>query len=221
MKTIAVITALNEQDTIGPLTTALFAYCEDVIVINDGSTDNTGVLASQAGAHVITHAERQGIAYSLMQAWQIAIDEGADRIVQIDAGRSHDPHDLWQMLRYQPDADVIIGSRFVSGGEYIGGWRKHASKFYASACNWAVAKMVTHDWTSGYRIYSRRAIIALLKPPSYWTRMHAWQAEIIHRAHAQGLTIAECPITYRAGVSHVHGSLIDDALLVWLKVMFL
>lgn len=218
-KITAVVTALNEQDTIGQLTTALFDYCGDVIVINDGSTDNTGIYASASGAHVVNHHEPHGIASSLMEAWQLALDGGAEWIVQIDAGGSHSTEDLWHMMKQS--GDIIIGSRFVPGASYKGGWRKHFSRLYAKLCNWAISRHVASDWTSGYRIYSKRSVGVLLKQPAYWTKGHAWQAEILHRAERCGMDIKECPINYTAGRSSMRWGMIDDAILVWLKVIFL
>lgn len=217
MKIIAVITALNEQETIGGLVDAALKYCDNVIVVNDGSTDETGGTAFIAGATVIGHPERQGIAASLMQAWELAYEMGANRVVQIDAGGSHDPEQIHQLLH--PGADVVIGSRFCEGAKYIGGNRQHFSRFYASLCNWAIGGFVASDWTSGYRVFGRHAIETLLQEPPYWTNGHAWQAEIIHRAIRRALSVVEVPITYTAGRSTMKLSHVYDAFLVLNKVM--
>jgi len=217
MRLFGVVTALNEADTIGALVTSLLERCEKVIVINDGSADNTGILASRAGAHVINHYESQGIAVSLMEAWRVALNEGADRVLQIDAGGSHYPEEAWTLLRC--DADIVIGSRFHKMAIYNGGMRKHFSRLFAALCNWSMARFITSDWTSGYRVFSRKAINYLLRPPEYWTNAHAWQAEIIHRAALRGLTIKEWPITYTAGRSSMRAHHFLDALLVISKIM--
>lgn len=213
---ISVITAKDEAETIGGLVYALSEYGR-VIVVNDGSRDETERLATRAGATIICHEKSQGIAASLMEAWQLALGMGADRVLQIDAGGSHEVGDASGLL--QPSADIVVGSRFCKDALYIGGYRKYFSRLYAALCNWASGKYVVSDWTSGYRVFSRHALEVLLEAPEYWTGGHAWQAEIIHRANKRGLTVAEAPIVYMAGRSSMKAKDIDAALLVLLKVL--
>jgi dolichol-phosphate mannosyltransferase len=216
MKTIAVITALNENDTIRPLVATLQGFCDAVIVVDDGSNDGTGQIARGEKAFVIRHETPKGIAASLMEAWKLALDMGADRVLQIDAGGSHNPLELHNITdKY----DVVVGSRFCEGARYIGGWRGNFSRAYAKLCNWAIAGYVVSDWTSGFRVFSRHALEVLLLPPAYWTNGHTWQAEVIHRALKRRLSISEVPITYRAGRSSMTWKEIDEAILIWLKVM--
>jgi len=212
----AVITALNEADTIGGLVAEILRNGLAVIVVDDGSTDGTGDEAAKAGATVITHDTPQGIAPSLMDAWRMAYSFGWTRIIQIDAGGSHDPAQIDRLLT--SGTDVTIGSRFLPSSEYIGrGWRKHASNLAAVLLNWAAHQHI-HDWTSGYRVFSRKAIEVLLSG-NYMTTMHTWQIETLHLALKCGLSVSEFPITYRAGQSTFKLKTVDDFIKVFLWVL--
>lgn len=215
----AVITALNEVATIGPLVKSLHDLGYEVCVVDDGSNDGTGQVAMSYGAHIIRHNTPRGIGTSLQEAWNYAIQSNWDYTIQIDAGGSHDPQEA---LALRSDKyDIVIGSRFLKNSEYIGGKRQHFSRLYAKLCNFAIGGYVVSDWTSGYRCFSRRAMLELIKGPPYWTNGHAWQAEVIHRAVRRRLSVAEAPITYRAGRSSMKAGHIWDAFLVLNKVMFL
>lgn len=213
----AVITALNEAGTIAELVYQLKRQGMDVCVVNDGSTDDTGKVAELAGAHVIHHAKPRGIGKSLAEAWRYAIIKGWRYTVQIDAGGSHDPIDLWHG---SPLSDIVIGSRFTNGSAYLGGskWRKMGSAYAAKLLNFASHQHIT-DWTSGYRVFSLTALRHLVNV-SYMTNMHTWQIEVLHEANRQGLKVSEAPITYRATNSSFKLSMIDDLIKVYLWVLF-
>jgi len=220
----AVITALNEADTIGALVKSLRSQGLAVCVVDDGSTDNTGIIARSWNAHVIRHDTPRGIGRSLVEAWRYAIAQGWEYITQIDAGGSHDPADVPILINWisaSPEiGTVVIGTRFVLAYSYQGGsaWRKLGSKWTARALNFATHQHIT-DWTSGYRVFSRRALQCLVDVP-YLTNMHTWQIEVLHAAIQRGLTIAEAPITYKAGQSSFSWRLLDDLIRVYLSVFF-
>ena len=217
MNKYAVITALNEEATIGSLVDSLVTDGWQVVVINDGSTDDTAWNAMAAGAHVIHNSPSQGIGKSLLRGWKTAIDEGADYIVQLDAGGSHDPAQADSLLvdLILADAEMVIGSRFIKGSNYIGRtWRAWASRLAAVALNFATHARV-RDWTSGYRCFSRRAIEELLEF-DYHQLMHAWQIEVLGRAIERDFYIVEVPITYTAGQSSLNLSGVTDAIGEWL-----
>jgi len=209
----AVITALNEADTIDFLVSDLKAKGLEVIVIDDGSTDATGDVAKMAGAIVVRHSESHGIGKSLMEAWRLAIGRKWDYTLQIDAGGSHNPDDLPRFA-----GDVMIGSRFLPPSEYIGrGWRKYASRLTAILLNFATHKRVS-DWTSGYRVFSRDEVDILLRG-NYMTNMHTWQIEVLAYALENNLTVAEFPISYRAGQSTMKWKTVDDLIKVYLWII--
>lgn len=217
----AVITALNEADTIGDLVASLQSQGLAVCVVDDGSKDATGEVAAQAGAHVIYHKTPQGIGKSLIEVWRYAISQGWEYTVQIDAGGSHDPEEAIRSAYWYKEsnnkADIHIGTRFDFFSEYIGRrWRAIATQMVASLLNWTTGEKIS-DWTSGYRVFSRKALLTLADV-TYLTNMHTWQIEVLAFALHKGLTVAEFPITYRSGNSTMKLKTVDDLIKVYLLV---
>jgi len=212
----AVITALNEAATIGELVAALKSLGLAVIVIDDGSTDNTSAAAMAGGAEVVRNNENKGIARSLMTAWAIALSRGWDYTIQIDAGGSHNPQDIQSIaLHHRPD--ILIGSRFRPTSEYIGRqWRAYLSNVTAHICGFIACHKIT-DWTSGYRVFSRKALQVLSKQ-NYLATGHAWQIEVLFYALENKLSVSEFPITYRAGNSTLKWKTVDELIkvLLWM-----
>jgi dolichol-phosphate mannosyltransferase len=216
----AVCTTYNEAGNIAPLVNALrldgFAVC----VIDDGSHDGTAAIARGAGASIIETGGGLGIGPSLMQGWRFVLAEGATAVVQIDAGCSHDPNDATRLLSGLDGADMVIGSRFCRGATYDNTHgrrlRPTLSRAAALACN-AVTGPCFSDWTSGYRGFRPETLEALLRH-RYLSRMHAWQIETLAHANADGLTIVEVPITYRAGRSSFGWRAANEAINAWLHV---
>lgn len=192
----ALVVTWNEADTIGGLVSALKEVCERVIVVDDArSTDGTEGVAAAFGAETFVDLEASGIGPAIMLG--LAHLRGS-RVAVIDAGGSHDPYDIPMMAHHS--ADVVIGSRFVPGAHYTGRpGRSWASRAYARACNRATGAEI-RDWTSGFRIYSSKALSAILdaRPPQ---KGHAFQPAALRVCLKRGCTVAEYPIRYRAGRS--------------------
>lgn len=214
---VACVTTRNEVESIGPLVDDLRALGMKVVVVDDASEDGTAGFADYLGAHVARNEHRLGIGPSLVVAWRMALELGAERVIQIDAGGSHDPKDAWRLLDIE--ADVVIGSRFVGGARYEGRpWRALMSRAAALACNWAQPGAHWRDWTSGYRCFSRRALQVLLTQ-TYSAKMHGFQIEVLARAGEAGLSIEEVPITYTAGRSAFNWKVLNEAVGVWLDIL--
>ncbi len=224
MSDFAVITTLNEVESIGPLVRQLIAHGMQVVVVGDQSADATVHAAMDAGATVYQTTTRAGIGPCLMRGWKYAIEAGATRLVQLDAGGSHDPDEAKRMI----DAlaitwsDVIIGSRFMQGSVYDNArgrkLRPTMSRVATMACNWATGAHYT-DWTSGMRAFTAGAARELLGY-HYFSQMHGWQIEILARANARGMRIYEWPIHYVAGRSSFNLRVAHEASNAWLQVFF-
>ncbi|HUV94566.1 MAG TPA: glycosyltransferase [Anaerolineae bacterium] len=211
-----VIPAKDEAETIGSL---CLQGPATVIVVDDGSRDGTGEIAQDVGAIVIRHDISQGIGPSIRDGMRWAIEmSDAERIVIMDAGGSHRPWD--RPARLPTDADIVIGSRFMRGSEYVGGcwWRRMASRVMAVMCNLAQSGPWLTDWTSGYRAYSRGAARAVVGY-SCFAKMYAWQMEVLARLREDGFTVCEVPITYCSGRSSLRLSGMIEAVTVWLQIL--
>jgi len=214
---IAVITTYNEAESIGALLDTLTWGVDGVHLVDGGSTDETASIAEQHGANVVAMGTRTPIAQCLRIGWKTALDAGADRIVQIDAGGSHRTYDLSTLLL--SSADVVIGSRFVTGSRYIGNPRRRFMSWLAGiACNVAVPGGCWNDWTSGYRVFSREAAEYLVKQ-DYTAQMHGFQIEVLAHAARAGFRIEERPITYIAGRSSFNRKVAREAIGVWWRLM--
>jgi len=106
----AVIPANNERRTVGEIVQTSKRYCDEVIVVDDCSTDDTGLLSEQVGATVIRNSTRIGIVKSLTRGFEIATGE---IIVTLDADGQHDPSDIAALVRpiIDGEADVVLGRR--------------------------------------------------------------------------------------------------------------
>jgi len=212
---VVVIPTLNEEETIGTLALVIRLSGYKAVVIDGGSTDRTVERALQAKATVLPY--KRGYREQMTAGWKFALALGADRIVQMDAGGSHSPDDLWHML--QSDADLVIGSRFMFGSAYLGKpLRALGSRFAAFMLNFARHSHYT-DWTSGFRVWKREALEKVTR--QVWlTKGHAWQMEVLFEAGEKGLTVGEVPILYEAGRSYMGLRDVFDAIGVWIWVFF-
>lgn len=217
MDTVAVVTTLNEAESISGLVLGLREQGLRVCVVDDASEDDTVYLARQAGAHVIAHMLRRGIGPSLVEGWRWALAQGATAVVQLDAGYSHSPYEAPWMLGRLADADVVVGSRFRDGAVYHGSLRRQwLSRAAALGCNLRYCHALNgiSDWTSGYRAFSASALRKLARL-NYTATMHGWQIEVLLACRWLGLTVTEAPITYHGGRSSFNRRVAKEAFGVW------
>lgn len=221
-ETAILITTHNECETIGGLVLACQQYGR-VYVVDDCSTDGTPRMAEEMGARVLstTAGHPIGIGPSLLQGWRCCVEMAQERVVQLDAGKSHEPADIpWLVAPIEAGrADMVIGSRFRAGSSYVGNPRRAiASRLAAFGCNRAQVGAHWSDWTSGFRAFTVDALQTLLAH-RYYARMHAWQIEVLAHAGADGLSITEVPIRYTAGRSSLDLAKVNEAFSVWLQVL--
>lgn len=217
MKTVAVITAYNEEATIGALIDGLYGAGSNLVLIEDGGSTDTTVNRALLAGGIVRAAGRRPIRDCLIDVWRSALDHHADRIVQIDAGGSHRTADMTQLLA--SSADLVIGSRFVKGSHYEGNPKRRVlSRLAGIACNLALPGACWADWTSGYRVLSRAAAEYLVQQP-YKATMHGFQIEVLAHAARAGLRIEEVPITYVAGRSSFNTKVAREAFGVWWRLM--
>jgi len=115
---LVAIPVYNEEPYLPRVLAAVRRHADDVLVVNDGSTDRTGaLLAEQADVHTITHPENRGYGQSLIDAFQFATRHGYDWMITMDCDEQHEPAQIPDFVAATraDDADVISGSRYLPG----------------------------------------------------------------------------------------------------------
>ncbi|NKB92141.1 MAG: glycosyltransferase [Candidatus Nanopelagicales bacterium] len=165
----------------------------DILVVDDGSTDDTAVRARGAGATVISLPFNVGVGGAMRTAFLFAKREGYQAIVQVDADGQHDPADLQRVLDGLSEADIVVGTRFHPESTYfVGGPRRWAMVLLSKALT-SMNKGTISDPTSGFRSAGPRAIslFALEYPADYLGDTVGSLAIAIRR----GLVVHETPVT--------------------------
>lgn len=160
-RTLIIMPAWNEQEVIGGTITELYRTMPDIdlVVVNDGSTDDTSAIARAAGAFVIDLPYNMGIGGALRTGYKYARRMNYDRAIQVDADGQHDPKGIRTVLAGLDDGtDISIGSRFAEATNYkVKGPRKWAMVVLAAMFTRISGEKFT-DATSGFRAANKRAI---------------------------------------------------------------
>ncbi len=187
-----VIPTLNEEGNIGRLikkvTQLLNGINYELLVVDGSSTDNTQQEAQMAGATVIIQKER-GFGSALREGFEKA---KGSFILTMDADFSHEPERILTMWKNRHDADIIVGSRYVKGGEFIiSKWRKLLSIFTNIIFSRFLAIPVK-DMSGNFRLYKKTVLSSINISQIHYNVLQ----EILVKAYAQGFTIKEVPIHY-------------------------
>ena len=158
--TLVIMPAWNESESIGNTIREVFEFgppC-DVLVVDDGSRDNTAQVARESGATVLQLPFNMGVGGAMRTGFKYAKNHGYSRVIQVDADGQHDPRDIKAVLDGLQHADIAIGARFADKGNYtVRGPRKWAMKVLA----WTISKVAgttLTDVTSGFRAANTKAI---------------------------------------------------------------
>lgn len=224
MRPLVLIPTYNERDNLRPLVAALMAIAElKVLVVDDNSPDGTAdeaealAAASDGRVSVMRRAGPRGFGRSYVDGMAAALRTDATHICQIDADFSHDPAALPQLLTAATAADLVIGSRYVPGGE-LRNWPAHRLVLSRFA-NWyirAITRLPVHDCTSGFRCWTRE-LLARMPLDRFVSNGYAFQVEMAWEAHAAGGRIVEVPITFierREGQSKMSSRVIAESVVL-------
>jgi glycosyltransferase involved in cell wall biosynthesis len=159
---LIIVPALNEAGSIGAVIDEVRAQDPgfEVLVIDDGSTDQTAGVARAAGAILLQLPFNVGIGGAVQAGYQYARDRGFDIVVRIDGDGQHDPGEIADLLEPILDdrADMVVGTRFAKGGGYRGTrLRRVGIRLFAAVVSMMVRARVT-DTTSGFRAVNQKAI---------------------------------------------------------------
>lgn len=199
----AIIPAYNEAQRIAPVIQRTLPYVSRVVVVNDGSKDETARVSREAGAVVVDQPHNQGKGAALQAGFDYSVREGADAVVTLDADGQHRPEDIPRLMAPLSDVGVsaVVGSRKAQV-ERMPFVRRMTNLFMSWLLS-QVAGQTMEDTQSGYRVY-RTAVIKDLTVQS--SRFEA-ESEVLLRAARKGHRFAWVPIEaiYEEGrKSHIH-----------------
>ena len=226
LSALVVVPTYNEIENLETLLAGLHAAAPHVhvLIVDDNSPDGTGARADAVAAvdgrvHVLHRAGKEGLgrAYVAGLSWGLA--HGYDRILQMDADLSHDPAAVPSLLRASESADLVLGSRYVSGGgtENWGLMRRLLSRggsLYAKT----ILGLSQNDLTGGFKCWRRETLLAI-DLPTVRSDGYSFQIETTYRAVLKGFSVAEVPIRFVDrvdGVSKMSKRIVFEAVgMVW------
>jgi glycosyltransferase involved in cell wall biosynthesis len=196
---IAIVAAYDEDRFIGSVVLKTRHYVDQVIVVDDGSTDETARVAEEAGALVLRHEQNRGKAEAINTGLQRARALDAGVVVLIDADGQHNPAEIPALIApiEAQQADLVVGSRFLDVRSRIPRWRMFGQHALTLATNVASGVSLT-DSQSGFRALSRGALQSLVFRPEGGFSLESEMQFLIHQHR---LTVQEVPVsvTYAEG----------------------
>ena len=234
MKTIVVIPTYDERDNVKRMAEAVLSTSNvqhqtsnvELLFVDDNSPDGTGdvieeMMKAEPRIHCLHREKKEGLGRAYVAGFKKAIELGADRIVQMDCDFSHDPKDLPRLI--DEDADLVIGSRYVKGGD-TPGWplkRRLISRAGGIFIR-TVTGMPLRDPTGGFKCWK----VSTLKKIDFETvgsKGYSFQLEMNHRTWKAGCTIREIPIVFTdrvAGYSKISAGIATESVKIALKLRF-
>jgi glycosyltransferase involved in cell wall biosynthesis len=197
-----IVPAFNEAKRIGDVVRQCRAHAQQVVVIDDGSTDGTGDVASTAGAHVIRHERNLGKGASLVTGFDYARKQGFDLVITIDADGQHDPAQIPRFLAtyHRTKIPVLIGNRL---------WNRKqiplVRRWTNQTMSWLLSKLMKRylpDTQCGFRLF-RTDLLSYV--PSESPRF-AMESEILLHTAARHFRMdsVRIPVLYRGQESRIH-----------------
>ncbi len=186
------IPSYNAESTIENAIKACKEFTNEILVINDGSSDNTEEIARKAGVDIITHKQNRGYGGAIKTGLEEGLKRNAKVTITFDADLQHDANDIPKVIDpiLSNDADIVIGSRFLEESDDVKPYRKFGIKFITKLVNSFSGSNIS-DAESGLRAYSLDSLKVIV--PTLETEGMGMSAEILLKAAVQKLKIIEVP----------------------------
>ena len=226
-----VVPTYNEAGSISTLVDRVMSLGERyrMLIVDDSSPDGTGAIVRTLAAaypgriQLLSRAKKEGIGRAYVAGFQLALESDAALIAQMDADLSHDPHDLERLVAAAADADLVLGSRYVEGGD-TAGWPRH--RILLSKVGGRYARLVLNvpiqDLTGGFKVY-RRAALEALDIETIGSDGYVFQIETTYKTLLNGFRVVEIPVHFIdrvAGKSKLSRRIVGEAVIVVWKLRF-
>ena len=219
---LVVVPTYNERDNVEPIVARLRAAVPeaDVLVVDDASPDGTGALADALAAadpavHVLHRPGKAGLGAAYVAGFGFGLDRGYDVFVEMDADGSHAPEELPRLLAALRDADLVLGSRWVAGGE-VRNWpaARKALSVGGNTYTRVLLGLPLHDVTGGFRAFRRKTLQGV-DLPQVASQGYCFQVDLAWRSWRRGFAVTEVPITFverERGESKMSKAVVAEAL---------
>jgi len=218
---LVVIPTYNEIDNISDFVSEISKFNVSVLFVDDNSPDGTGELISKISESnpkikILNRPSKQGLGSAYRDGFGWGIEKGYEFFIEMDADFSHRFDDLKKIIEVSSNFDLIIGSRYVSGGGSQGwDFKRKLLSSTANSTSRILLRSQVNDMTSGFRCYSKKSLNEI-KYHQTQSDGYAFQIEMTLRCVEKKLSIKEIPIIFnerRVGKSKMSKKIIVEALI--------
>ena len=219
---LVIVPTYNERENLELIAQRLHAAvpAAHLLVVDDNSPDGTGRLADELAGredwvHVLHRTGKQGLGAAYVAGFRWAADNGYDVVVEMDADGSHAPEQLPRLLAALENADLVLGSRWVDGGEVVN-WPKSREVLSRGGNLWTrlALGIPMRDATGGYRAY-RRPVLDEVLARDVASQGYCFQVDLAWQIWQAGHRVVEVPITFverERGESKMSRAIVLEAL---------
>jgi len=200
---LVIIPTYNESENIARIIIRTRSAVPDahILIADDNSPDGTGRLADEIASaddhvHVMHRLGKEGLGAAYLAGFEWGLNAGYEVLVEMDADGSHQPEQLSVLLAALADADLVLGSRWVKGGEVLN-WPKSREALSRAGNLWTrlALGIPLHDATGGYRAFRRKTLLGL-GLDNVASAGYCFQVDLAWRALKAGFRVVEVPITF-------------------------
>jgi dolichol-phosphate mannosyltransferase len=203
-----ILPTYNEAESIEALLRAALVQLETtgvehtILVVDDGSPDGTGLIAERlaeelAPVRALHRPRKEGLGRAYLAGFDIALEAGAELVLEMDSDFSHDPADLPRLIAAADAADLVLGSRYVPGGGVTDwGFVRRLLSRGGSAYARILLGVPVRDLTGGFKCFHRRVLEAIDLEHVH-ANGYGFQIELTYKAVRAGFSVTEVPILFR------------------------
>jgi dolichol-phosphate mannosyltransferase len=221
---LVIIPTYNESENVARIISRTRNAVPDahILIADDNSPDGTGNLADEIAAtddhvHVMHRLGKEGLGAAYLAGFEWGLNAGYEVLVEMDADGSHQPEQLPRLLDALADADLVLGSRWVKGGEVLN-WPKSREILSRGGNLWTriALGIPLRDATGGYRLFRRKTLLGL-ELDNVASAGYCFQVDLAWRALKAGFKVVEVPITFierEYGDSKMSQKIVIEALVL-------
>lgn len=230
-KILIIIPTYNEIENIAEIVPAIRAVVPSchILVVDDSSPDGTGRKVEQMSStienlHLLVRTKKEGLGRAYIAGFRWALERDYDLIFEMDADFSHNPQYLPDFIKNAEEADLVIGSRYISGVNVVN-WpmQRLLMSYFANVYARIVAGIPVRDCTAGYKCF-RSDVLRSINLNKVASSGYSFQLEMNFYVWRKGFRIKEIPIVFtdrKVGVSKMNTKIFKEALFMLWKLRFL